>query len=355
MTGEVYIRGAHATPGAMSTPELSPAARRLRARFDQGAALTKRQAAKEIGCVERHVTRVVGELRAAGVAVEEERVGRAKRFFVPEAHQRRRLEVEALDEEALRALVVAAEAARALLRDTPLAGAIDRGFRALLDAAGEVYTYTFEAEAEVDHWHFAAAAPLAQNLETLRLLDLAIHDFRSVRCDYVNGAGSRTENRKLDPLALAPFKSGWQLAAWCHTRRAVRNFNPARIERLRLCHGDPSGDFFSPPDGWDKDAHFGGRFGALEGNGRLHTVRLRVAQSVAQHFRSKAYHTSQTTEPGPDGGLVVTFQVRELESMRAFVRSWGPNVVALEPPELVAGLTDDARRTAASYASAAAP
>jgi hypothetical protein len=60
-------------------------------------------------------------------------VGRAKRFFVAEA--RRRLKVDALDEEAHRALVVAAEAARALLRDTPAAGAIERGFRALLDLA----------------------------------------------------------------------------------------------------------------------------------------------------------------------------------------------------------------------------
>src|SRR5690606_15557697 len=190
---------------------------------------------------ERHVTRVVGELRDAGVPVEEERVGRAKRFSVPEVHRRRRLEVEALDEEALRALTVAAEAARALLRHTPPADPPARGFRA-----------------------FAAAAPPAQNLETLRLLDRAIQESRSVRCDYTNGRGEVSPDRKLDPLALAPFKSGWQLAAWCHVRRAVRNFTPARIERLRLCHGDPSGDFFSPPEGWDKDDHFGGRFRSEE-------------------------------------------------------------------------------------------
>lgn len=349
MTGEVYLLGVHDTSDAMSTPELSRAARRLRREFDHDARLTKRAAAEILGCTERHVTRLVAELRAAGVPVEEEHVGRAKAFFVPTEHQCRAIQVEGLDEEALRALTVAAEAARAILRDTPLAAPIDRAFHALLDAAGTVDVYSFEPEAEGDHWHFATAAPLAQNLETLRLLDRAIQESRSVRCDYVNGAGNRTENRKLDPLALAPFKSGWQLAAWCHTRRAVRNFNPARIERLRLCHGDPSGDFFSPPDDWDKDDHFGGRFGALEGNGRLHTVRLRVARAVAQHFRSKDYHTSQLTEPGPDGGLVVTFQVRELEAMRAFVRSWGPNVVALDPPELVARLTEDARAMAAAY------
>ena len=45
------------------------------------------------------------------------------------------------------------------------------------------------------------------------------------------------------------------------------------------------------------------------------------------------------------GGLLATFRVPELKTMRSFVCSWGPNVVALAPPDLV----DDARQTAAAY------
>ena len=63
------------------------------------------------------------------------------------------------------------------------------------------------------------------------------------------------------------------------------------------------------------------------------------------------YHTGQRTAPDPErpGSLLVTFQVSELLAVRSFVRSWGANVVALEPPELVAMLTEDARATAAAY------
>jgi predicted DNA-binding transcriptional regulator YafY len=330
---------------------LSRSAERLRAAFDRGAALTKKQAARKMDCSERHVMRLLRELREeAGVPVAERREGRAKVFSVPAEHQRRRLQIGALDEEALRALVVAAEAARSLLRDTPLEAPIDRAFRTLLAAFGDEDVFSFEPAHEAQRWHFSEAAPPGGKIDVLRALDRCITESRSVRVDYTNGRGRRSTDRKLDPLALAPFPSGWQLAAWCHQRRAVRNFRPARIEGLRPCHGDPGGDHFAPPSGFDPDDHFGGRFGALEGDGRLHTVRLRVEPAVAQHFKSKPYHSSQRVEEtGEDGALIVTYQVSELKAMRSFARSWGPNVTALEPPELVRRLAEDARRTAARY------
>ena len=339
-------------PDAALDPEadLSRAARALRRAFDRDARLTKRQVGALLGCTPRHAARVVDELRGVGVPVEEGWAGRAKEFFVPTAHQRRAVRVDALDEEALRALTVAADASRALLAHTPLGAPLQRAFATLLAAVGDDRVYSFDPEAERDHWTFqTAAAPHPGPLDTLRTLDRAITDAQSVRVDYVNGRGERSRDRVLDPLAMAPFPSGWQLAAYCHARRAVRNFNPSRIEAVAPV---PEA-YFAPPAGWDPDAHFGGRFGALEGDGRLRTVRLRVAPAVAEHFRTRDYYTTQRAEPDPDrpGGLLVTFQVPELEAMRAFVRSWGPNVVAVDPPELVRQLADDARRTAAAYAA----
>ena len=243
---------------------------------------------------------------------------------------------------------VAAEASRALLRDTPLGAPLSRAFQTLLDAVGDDTVYSFDPELEAEHWYFGnAAAPGADRLDVMRALDRAIVDSQSIRIDYTNGRGERSDGRLLDPLAMAPFSSGWQLAAYCHSRRAVRNFNPARIDRVALV---PDAHF-APPDDFVADEHFGGRFGALEGTGRLREVRLRVAPHVAQHFRSGGYHTSQRNEPDPDqpGGLMVTYHVPEIKTMRSFVRSWGAAVVALAPPELVAQLTTDARDAAQAY------
>jgi len=333
----------------VTVSNLSRAAQRLQAAFDNGAAWTKQQAARELDCTKRHVLRLINELRAHDVPVEARREGRAKVFFIPEEHQRRRIQIDALDEEALRALTVSAEAARALLQNTPLEAGLDRAFRVLLEAFRHEDIFSFEPEMESDRWYFGEAAPPGGKLEVIRELDRCIAECRSVRIDYTNGRGERSENRKIDPLAFAPFSSGWQLAAYCHRRQAVRNFNPARIERLRPCNGETGGDFFIPPQDFDVDEHFSGRFGALAGDGRLKTVRLRAEPAVAQYFKTKDYHSSQRLDKRPDGSLIVTFQVTELETMRAFVRSWGPNVTALDPPQLVDALAEDARAMARRY------
>lgn len=335
----------------ITVSQISRTAQRLRAAFDRGAQWTKQQAADELGCTKRHVLRLVEELRTHGVPVEARREGRAKVFFIPKEHQRRRIQIDALDEAALRALVVSAEAARALLRDTPLQEPLDRAFRTLLEAFGDGEMISFEPELEGERWYFGEAVPPGGKMDVIRQLDRCIAEGRSVRIDYTNGRGERSENRKIDPLAFAPFPSGWQLAAYCHRRQAVRNFNPSRIERLRPCNGETGGDFFAPPPDFDADEHFSGRFGALAGGGRLRTVRLRVEPAVAQYFKTKDYHSSQRLEKHSDGSLTVTFQVTELKTMRAFVRSWGPNVKALEPPELVDALAEDARATARQYES----
>jgi len=330
---------------------MSRSAQHLHAAFDRGAAWTKRQAARELGCSERHVLRLVTEIRGHGVPVETRREGRAKVFFIPEEHQRRRIQIDALDEAALRALTVAAEASVALLHDTPLHEPLKRAFRTLLASFKNEDLVSFEPELEADRWYFGNATPPAGKIEIIRQLDRCIAECRSVRIDYTDGRGERSENRKIDPLAFAPFSSGWQLAAYCHQRQALRNFKPSRIEHLRPCNGETGGDFFTPPAGFNADEHFSGRFGALAGDGRLHTVRLQVKPAVAQYFKTKDYHSSQRITRLPDGALEVIFQVSELKTMRAFVRSWGPNVKALAPPNLVEALAADARAMAREYAT----
>ena len=330
---------------------LSRAARRLRRLFDRGRRLTRAEVGEALGCTPRHGSRVLHELRDAGVPVGEARDGRAKVFFIPDVHQRRQIQLDSLDEEALRALTVAAEASRAVLRGTSLAAPLGRAFQTLLDAVGDESVYSFDPDLEAGHWHFGnAAAPGAERFDVMRALDRAIVQGRAVRIDYTNGRGERSRDRLLDPLAMAPFPSGWQLAAYCHTRRAVRNFNPARIDRVEVVPDR----YVVPPADFNADEHFGGRFGALDGSGRLHTVCLRVAPEVAQHFHSRAYHTSQRAKPDAErpGGLLVTYQVTETKTMRSFVRSWGAAVVATHPPELVAQLAQDARDAAHAYGEA---
>ena len=339
---------------------VSAQAEKLRRLFDESSRLTKRQIAVRLGVGPRQATRLVEDLRKAGVPVQQEPPHaderqsdepRAHRYFLESWHQRRAFELGGLDEEALHALVVAVEAARGALAGTGYEAPLGRAFARLLGAVNQVDEdpegglAAFDPESEEGRWHFGAAAtaPVEPAVFTAVSHALGRHQ---LRVDYVKGDGTRRPNRLLSPLGLAPVGGSWLLAAYCHTNRQVRDFNVARLSHIRTQQAD-----VLIPDGYDTHRHFAGRFGgALAGQGEPQEVRLRVAPERAVYFETKRYHPSQQAAREYAGGpLLVTYRVRTLDPVRAFVASWGPSVVALAPPALADQLRADAQATATLY------
>ncbi len=330
-----------------ASDSLPPKARRLRTLFDRDHRLTKKEIGERLGCCARHARRLVDALREAGIPVADEKDPanrRAKRFYLPTEHQRRSLVLDELDEEALYALTVAAQAAEGALSGTALHAPLRRAFAMLLNAYSHEDIFLFDEDAQAEAWHFGALAAAPVEAGVWQAVTTAIDRGHGLRVDYLNGAGERSFKRLLDPLALAPLGGVWLLAAFCHQRQAVRDFNLARVSNAKAFPERR----FDRPAGFDPHTHFAGRFGALAGQER-YSVRLRVAPERAVYFESKRYHPSQTAERSADGALLVTFQVRTLDPVRAFVASWGPSVVALAPPELADRLAADAAETVRAY------
>ena len=334
----------------------------LRRLFDAGARLTKKQAGAALGVSPRQIERYVKRLRAAGVPVEQsprlpeesaDGEPRAVRYYLEARHQRRAFELGGLDEGALHALVVAVGAARGALAGTGYEAPLDRAFGRLLAAVNRVESaeglFSFDPDEEEDRWHFGAAAVAPVEPEVFDAVSHALGRWR-LRVDYQKGSGERSWSREVSPLGLAPVGGAWLLAAYCHERRAVRDFNVARLQNVRVQRAPAH-----VPGGFETAAHFAGRFGgALAGRGRPQEVRLHVSPERAVYFETKRYHPSQQTEREPGGALCVRYRVRTLDAVRAFVASWGPHVEALAPPELVERLREDAQATAALYGTGGA-
>ena len=331
---------------------LHTSAEKLRRLFDHGEQLTKAEAAARLGVTPRQVTRIVTALRAAGVPVRDApdpADGRRKRFSLDVEHQRRGLHLDALDEAQILALVVAAEAARTALRGTPLHAALGTAFEALLDAAGQASdgdgVFSFDPEAETDHWHFGGHAQLPEPA-VFAALRRAASEGRRVRIDYTDAKGNRSPGRMVSPLGFGRVRGGWVLVAYCHQREALREFALPAVAHVAALTAA-----VDRPEGFSLRRYFARRFGALEG-GELVEVRLRVAPERAVYFERRRYHPSQALAEADGGGLVVTYTVPggdALDEVRAFVASWGPSVTVEHPPELAARLVDDARQTAAAY------
>ena len=331
---------------------LHASAEKLRRLLDRDERLTKAEAASRLGVTPRQVTRLVGTLRQSGVPVRDQpdpADGRRKRFFLDAEHQRRGLHLDALDEAQILALVVAAEAAHTALRGTPLHDALGTAFEALLNAAGQAAdgdgVFSFDPEAETDHWHFGGHAQLPEP-DVFSALRRAASQGRRVRIDYTDAKGARSPGRMVSPLGFGRVRGGWVLVAHCHQREALREFALPAVSHVAVLAAAVE----RPPD-FSLRRYFARRFGALEG-GEMVEVRLLVAPERAVYFQRRHYHPSQTLTPREDGGLTVTYRVpggQALDEVRAFVASWGPHVVVKYPPELAERLAEDARQTVAAY------
>lgn len=313
-----------------------------------GGAFTQEEAAERLGLgSKRQVRRLLRKLREAGVSVRERRRGREKEFYLAEEDWRAPDFPVDLTERQLLALVVAAQAARAKLRPTPLAGFLGEAVDAL-QAAHPDPAGSFETDTEPARWHFSNAPSVPLDPEVFWTLREAASERHPVQIDYRAASSGRVStNRKIDPLLIAERRGSWMCVAYCHERRAVRDFSLAAISAIRLCEGER----FHPPSTFDRARYFEGRFGAVSGD-EVRVVRLLVERNRAPYFRRKLYHPSQRIdEERADGRLVVSYEVRGLEEIGAWVRSWGAGVKVLAPDELAERVAAEAAAVQARYAT----
>lgn len=298
---------------------------------------------------DRHMRRLIGQLRESGVPLEEKRVGRVKRFYIPE--QQRQLEARPLKltEDQVFALTVAAEAARSMLEPTPLGEPLREAFSQLLSNLSS-QVHTFEPESLRQHWHFSATPTAAIDPSMFRMISHAVEECRSIRIDYLTAStGSFSQGRLVDPLAVAVQGGTWLMVAYCHTRQRILDFAFAGIHRVELLDPDTENAYFSRPESFDAELHFRDRFGALSGD-EVHEVRIEVEATKAEYFRRKNYHPTQQIESTmPDGRIVVSFEVSGLDEIRSFLLGWGSGITVVEPPALVGRMREEALAIAERY------
>jgi predicted DNA-binding transcriptional regulator YafY len=316
--------------------------------FNEGHELTQADIARHLGITDRQVRRLLDQLRDGGVALKERRDGKSKVYFIDPADRK----VESRDglqfeERELFALTIAANAARALLGPTPLDAPLATAYDKLVAQYADS-VLSFEPESQRVHWFFESSAHPNIDFDVFEALMRALTENRSVYIDYYSASKDKLLERQLiDPYVIAVRGSSWLLVAYEHEGRNLVDYSLAGIRRLK-----PSDSFFTQPDDFDPELHFRYRFSALRGEND-YVVRLSVEPSKAPYFRRKTYHPTQLfEEEHEDGSLIVSYEVSGLDEIASFIRSWGPGVLVLDPPELAERLAGEALEIARQYQSA---
>ena len=176
---------------------------------------------------------------------------------------------------------------------------------------------------------------------TLHTIRTAIADRRRVSLTYQ--AFSQKETcREVDPYALV-FRDGyWYLVGYCHLRDDMRMFRVDRIQEIKPLH-----ERFSLPR--DFDAHIYLEK-AMQQEQPYHVVVWLDAE-IAHVVREYGSTWMDLTEHD-DGSVTAHFDTNDLNWATGWVLSYGSFARALDPPDLVARVRQEAQRVLDRYQQA---
>ena len=175
---------------------------------------------------------------------------------------------------------------------------------------------------------FRTSAEPILNLEIFDKLSKATAQRQQLQLTYRKPGRRETELRVVDPYHLANINGEWFLFAWCHLRKDIRTFVPARIQAI-----DITGKTFERPQKFSLEKRLRDSFGVQSGQGSFDVV-IRFNELVSDYIREKKWHDSQQLKELKDGGLELRMKLSSLGEVERWVLGWAGNAKVIQPPEL---------------------
>jgi predicted DNA-binding transcriptional regulator YafY len=176
---------------------------------------------------------------------------------------------------------------------------------------------------------FVGSGSSEESQEKLQQVRRAIIERITVRFVYHARHSNSTEpqeqqTREADPYGLVYVNQVWHLSAYCHLRKAIRNFRLDRIEALELLPRT----FIRPSQAqrWSGEPRPKNDPGSS-------IVRVLFDHEIARWVRESRSYYVIGEEETPEG-LLVTLNVRQISAIQSWLLSWGRHVHVLEPEAL---------------------
>ena len=170
-------------------------------------------------------------------------------------------------------------------------------------------------------------------------LSHAVTDRRTVTMEYFVPSRDEVTQRTVDPLGLIYYTDHWNLIAFDHLRKEVRNFRLDRIRSMRVA----SMSRFSPPDDFDLQAYIQ-RLGASEEQ----TVEIFFDREVAGNARRTVPARIQD-ESEVDGGVTVRFGFENMSYLAQWLLRFGVHAEVRSPETLRKLVKEEASKLVAKY------
>lgn len=171
-------------------------------------------------------------------------------------------------------------------------------------------------------------------------LSEAVARQRSVFMEYYVASRDELTKRKVDPLGLVYYSDSWNLIAYDHLRRAVRNFRLDQIRKMRVLT-----DTFRRPEGFDLQEYLREK----GSNPRTERVTLRFKPGTYR-WAKRSIPAEIEAEMETADAVEVTFYFENLDYVARWLLRYGTDVEAVAPEALRDRLRERALEMARHYA-----
>lgn len=131
--------------------------------------------------------------------------------------------------------------------------------------------------------------------------------------------------RKIDPYRLWIQDNVQYLMAYCHLRKAIRQFHLLRIRTLKA-----TGEFFEEDPNFEAEKYLMRSFRKMGGE-ETHEIEILFDSSVRHIFQERVFHDTQELIEQKDGSVLMRFKAGGLQEIRSWVLGFGPQAEVLKP------------------------
>ena len=192
---------------------------------------------------------------------------------------------------------------------------------------------------------FGAGAEIINlNPQVWQQLQDATSKSQQVWISYYAATTNTKSERTIDPYLLNIYRgTNPYVIAYCHLRKALRDFRIDRIQQLRVLNTT----FVRDPD-FDPQKYLKDRF-QYESGDRLYDIEIYFDSVTAPFIRERRWHKSQEISERDDGSLVLKLKVSSLNDIKRWVLGYGKGAIVQNPPELVQMMRDEIETMNGNY------
>lgn len=145
---------------------------------------------------------------------------------------------------------------------------------------------------------------------------------------YYGRGRDESSIRVVSPQLLIHYRGNWYLAAWCHTKAAMRSFAMDAIQQATVLPKATKSVSKRELEGF-----VGQGYGIFSG-ATVHWAKLRFSAERARWVSRELWHPLQRLAPNADGSLVMDLPFTDMRELSMDILRHGQHVEVLEPLEL---------------------